>query len=244
MTYKVKCSLFLNILLFCLLVLTGCGEPKELTNSNGVIVKGGNFPEGSELVSREVSVVSAEGFAAIEVIKKVDYDKYSSVYIYDIHVLNNKNKVQPDEEVTITLPFKDDSFKLQSINDYAYLQVFSKNIDKTIPIINGNIHEAIIRYILPEYRFSAYDFTKALQEIKMWSDNNPNHMPVIIIVEPKSFVIEINGMKKFSLEYAKENLSSVAAAKRAGVALAIIRSTFLAVNVLITVVQRFASPAT
>ena len=111
MTCKVKCSLFLNILLFCLFVLTGCGEPKELTNSNGVIVKGGNFPEGSELVSREVSVISAEGFAAIEVIKKVDYDKYSSVYIYDIHVLNNKNKVQPDEEVTITLPFKDDSFK-------------------------------------------------------------------------------------------------------------------------------------
>ena len=38
----------------------------------------------------------------------------------------------------------------------------------------------------------------------MWSDNNPEHIPVIIIVEPKSFVIEINGMKKFSLEYAKE----------------------------------------
>ncbi len=51
---------------------------------------------------------------------------------------------------------------------------------------------------------SAYDFTKALQEIKMWSDNNPEHIPVIIIVEPKSFVVEINGMKKFSLEYAKE----------------------------------------
>jgi len=43
-----------------------------------------------------------------------------------------------------------------------------------------------------------------LQEIKMWSDNNPGHIPVIVIVEPKSFVIEINGMKKLSLEYAKE----------------------------------------
>lgn len=51
---------------------------------------------------------------------------------------------------------------------------------------------------------SAYDFAKALQEIKMWSDNNPGHIPVYIIIEPKSFVIEINGMKKFSLDYAKE----------------------------------------
>lgn len=51
---------------------------------------------------------------------------------------------------------------------------------------------------------SAYDFSKALKEIKMWSDNNPDHIPVYIIIEPKSFVIEINGMKKFSLDYAKE----------------------------------------
>lgn len=51
---------------------------------------------------------------------------------------------------------------------------------------------------------SAYDFSKALKEIKMWSDNNPGHIPVYIIIEPKSFVIEINGMKKFSLDYAKE----------------------------------------
>jgi hypothetical protein len=48
---------------------------------------------------------------------------------YRIELKNNKNV-----EATY---FKDDSFKLQSINDYAYLQVFSENIDKTIPIING-----------------------------------------------------------------------------------------------------------
>ena len=51
---------------------------------------------------------------------------------------------------------------------------------------------------------SAYDFEKAMEEIKLWSDNNPGHIPVFVIVEPKSFVVEVNGMKKFSLEYAKE----------------------------------------
>lgn len=49
---------------------------------------------------------------------------------------------------------------------------------------------------------SCYDFAKALEEIKLWSDNNPDHLPVTIIIEPKSKVTNINNMKDFSLEYA------------------------------------------
>lgn len=49
---------------------------------------------------------------------------------------------------------------------------------------------------------SAYDFAKALEEIKMWSDNNPNHLPITIIIEPKGDVANINDMKDFSVDYA------------------------------------------
>ena len=51
---------------------------------------------------------------------------------------------------------------------------------------------------------SCYDLKNALEEIKLWSDNNPNHMPITIIVEPKGKVVEINGFKKFSLDYCNQ----------------------------------------
>ena len=49
---------------------------------------------------------------------------------------------------------------------------------------------------------SCYDFAKALEEIRLWSDNNPDHLPITIIIEPKSDVASLNNMKDFSLEYA------------------------------------------
>lgn len=51
---------------------------------------------------------------------------------------------------------------------------------------------------------SAYDFAKGLEEIAMWSDNNPGHLPVYLLFEPKGDVEDINNMKNFSLSYALE----------------------------------------
>lgn len=51
---------------------------------------------------------------------------------------------------------------------------------------------------------SAYDFAKGLEEIALWSDNNPNHIPVYLLIEPKKDVVSINNMKEFSVEYALE----------------------------------------
>ncbi len=51
---------------------------------------------------------------------------------------------------------------------------------------------------------SCFDFEKALEEIKMWSDSNQNHLPVTIIIEPKKNVPPIRNMKNFTLEYANE----------------------------------------
>ncbi len=51
---------------------------------------------------------------------------------------------------------------------------------------------------------SAYDFAKGLEEIALWSDNNPEHMPVYLLIEPKKNVDSINNMQEFSNEYALE----------------------------------------
>jgi len=98
-----------------------------------------------------------------------------------------------------TFDFEMDTLTEQLEMGVRNVEIDIETLDKDDKIEFKVTHNSIV-----DNASSAYDFTKALQEIKMWSDNNPGHIPVIVIVEPKSFVIEINGMKKFSLEYAKE----------------------------------------
>ncbi len=49
---------------------------------------------------------------------------------------------------------------------------------------------------------TCYDLSLALKEIKMWSDYNPGHLPVTIIIEPKQFYLPLNGIRFFNLNYA------------------------------------------
>ncbi len=95
-------------------------------------------------------------------------------------------------------------FEMDTLTEQLEMGVRNVEIDIETLDKDDKIEFKVTHNSLIDNASSAYDFEKALQEIKMWSDNNPEHIPVIIIVEPKSFVIEINGMKKFSLEYAKE----------------------------------------
>lgn len=95
-------------------------------------------------------------------------------------------------------------FEMDTLTEQLEMGVRNVEIDIETLDKDDKIEIKVTHNSLIDNASSAYDFTKALQEIKMWSDNNPEHIPVIIIVEPKSFVIEINGMKKFSLEYAQE----------------------------------------
>lgn len=51
---------------------------------------------------------------------------------------------------------------------------------------------------------TCYDFALALKEICMWSDNNPGHLPITVIVETKQVLLPLENMKSFNIEYAKE----------------------------------------
>lgn len=53
-----------------------------------------------------------------------------------------------------------------------------------------------------EMSTSCYDFSLMLKEIAMWSDNNPDHLPITIIIEPKAAFIPLEDMKYFNFDYA------------------------------------------
>ena len=51
---------------------------------------------------------------------------------------------------------------------------------------------------------TCYDFALALKEIYLWSENNPGHLPITVIIEPKSFFLPMENMEFFNTDYVKE----------------------------------------
>lgn len=95
-------------------------------------------------------------------------------------------------------------FEMDTLTEQLEMGVRNLEIDIETLDKDGKIEFKVTHNSIIDNASNAYDFEMALKEIKMWSDNNPGHVPVIIIVEPKSFVVEVGGMHKFSLDYAKE----------------------------------------
>lgn len=67
---------------------------------------------------------------------------------------------------------------------------------------NGEISFTCMHSPFFEMATSCYDFSLAMKEIAMWSDNNPDHLPITIIIEPKSTFLPMKDMKFFKLDYA------------------------------------------
>ncbi len=93
--------------------------------------------------------------------------------------------------------FEMDTLTTQLENGIRNLEIDIQTVDDGENISFIVTHNPIIDSVS-----SAYDFAKALEEIKLWSDNNPNHLPITIIIEPKGDVANINDMKDFSVDYA------------------------------------------
>lgn len=104
MKNKLGLTLFVLISIFSL-CLVGCNETKsiKLESDNGIIVEG-SLQDGSKLIANKIGATDTQGFLVAELIKDLDYDKFSPIYIHEIFVVKDEERVQPEDKVTITLP--------------------------------------------------------------------------------------------------------------------------------------------
>lgn len=96
------------------------------------------------------------------------------------------------------------SFNMDTLTEQLELGMRSLELDIETVVKNGETSFIVCHDPVLDNTSSCYDFEKALEDIKMWSDNNPNHLPVTIIIEPKGNIVPINGLRNFSLQYANE----------------------------------------
>ena len=95
--------------------------------------------------------------------------------------------------------FEMDTFTEQLEQGVRNLEIDIETVDDEGDVSFIVTHDPILDNVS-----SAHNFAKGLEEIAMWSDNNPGHLPVYLLIEPKDDVPSINNMKNFSLEYALE----------------------------------------
>ena len=93
-------------------------------------------------------------------------------------------------------------FNMDTLTEQLELGIRGLEIDIETVDEDGNVSFIVAHNPVMDNTSSCYNFEKALEEIKMWSDNNPGHLPVTVIIEPKKGVVPVNDMKNYSLKYA------------------------------------------
>ena len=94
--------------------------------------------------------------------------------------------------------FEMDTLTQQLQNGVRKLEIDIETVD------DGEVSFIVTHDPITDSVTSCYDFAKALEEIALWSDNNPGHLPIYLLIEPKGEVPSIKNMKNFSLKYALE----------------------------------------
>lgn len=92
-------------ILALVLVLAACdGTTQTLVSESGAKVTG-NLPQDAVFVAEQVSAEDAEYATAVSVLGE-NYDLQSPVYVWDLHLEQNGQTIQPEGKVKVSLPFE------------------------------------------------------------------------------------------------------------------------------------------
>ena len=128
-------TIFLLLITVFAFSLTACnkevGTLESLQNEYGIVVEGGSFEEGSTLVSNEILATAEEAEEVLAAIADQNYNKDGNVYIFDIYVMKDGEKVQPDGKVKVSVPVPN-----VSVENYLVFHVKSDNsVENLVPTV-------------------------------------------------------------------------------------------------------------
>ncbi len=96
------------------------------------------------------------------------------------------------------------TFSSDYLTDQFNLGIRSIELDVETVVKDGKTSFVCSHAPVLDMPTHCYDFSLALKEIKLWSDANPNHLPITIIIEPKKSFIPEKNMRYFTCAYANE----------------------------------------
>lgn len=92
-------------------------------------------------------------------------------------------------------------FNSETLTEQFNVGVRSIELDIETVVSDGEISFVCNHSPVFDMTTTCYNFELALKEIAMWSDANPNHIPITIIIEPKTVFLPDGNMKYMNIEY-------------------------------------------
>lgn len=121
------------VMLLGISMLTACNDVTldKLQNEYGIVVEGGDFEEGSTLVSNNIAASTEEATEVLAAISDQNYNKDGSVYIFDIYVTKDGAKVQPSGKVKVSVPLPN-----IQVDNYLVFHVKADNsVENLVPTV-------------------------------------------------------------------------------------------------------------
>ncbi|MBQ3499041.1 MAG: hypothetical protein IJA87_07945 [Clostridia bacterium] len=128
------------------------------------------------------------------------HNSYQKQSVPSVHKLNSQLS-----ELTFGLSAANKGeFENQTLTQQFNCGIRSVEIDIETFDRDGEISFTCMHSPTLDMSTTCYDFELALKEIVMWSDNNPDHLPITVIIEPKRVFLPLEDMKFFNMEYVLE----------------------------------------
>ena len=110
--------------------LKGIGELKLIEDVSGIVAEG-DFVEGAKIEASKLKVTDDDYTAAITKIADKSYDN-EKVVVYDISLIKDDAKVQPNGKVKVTIPAP-----FETENGYVTYHISGENVEELETTLNG-----------------------------------------------------------------------------------------------------------
>lgn len=170
-----------------------------------------------ERIAKLEQLYKSESYVPVDENQFCDFDYYKeqgNIKLNELSFIATHNSYQLDCVNTYKELFDDmntvsfglinselTNYKSDTLTEQFNLGIRSIELDIETVVKDGKTSFVCVHSPVIDSTTNCYDFGLALKEIKLWSDANPGHLPITVIIEAKKVFIPNNGMKLISLEY-------------------------------------------
>ena len=96
------------------------------------------------------------------------------------------------------------NFSMEPLTSQLEVGIRSFELDIQTVVENGKTGFTVSHIPFLDEPSNCYRLESALEEIKLWSDANPKHLPITLMIEPKEYLLPLRNMRGFTADYAAE----------------------------------------
>lgn len=174
---KILTSVFVLCLALTLcLAMTACDDTiNELKNEFGVFIEG-EFEKGAQLIFERID--DDKKAEIIEKIVEQDYSKYADVFVYDIAVVKDNAKLQPNGNVKVSIPVEN----LDETRNYMVMHLLD---DDSVEVLDATVSDGRVTFETSSFSYfviaeKPIDCTVHNFEGAEWINGQNGHFQVCI----------------------------------------------------------------